>query len=78
MESKKRAVGEKRIQQGGFSLQGAGVAAGCAGEGWKVEMRRVGQRIHFQMAPGEFDGIQIGGVGGQEIGLRVGTGGEKS
>lgn len=62
---------EEGIQEGGFSLQGPSVAAGGACEGRQIEMRRVGQRIGFQVAPGELDRIQIGGISRQEIGLGI-------
>jgi hypothetical protein len=69
MIAKKGAVREEGAEQVGFSLQGAGLAASRVGESRQVEMGRVGQGIHFQVAPGIFDRVQVGCVGGQEMSL---------
>jgi hypothetical protein len=70
-------VREEGAQQVGFSLQGASVATSGVCESRQVEMRRVGQGIRFQVAPGIFDRVQVRCVGGQEIRLGISAGGQE-
>ncbi len=66
---KKGAVANEGSHQRGVALKPAMCAARSGHEGLHIERGPIGQGRSLQVAPGVFNGIQLGGIGREADGM---------